>query len=442
MAVKISGLPSGTALTGTEVVPAVQSGVTVKTLMSQIATYVTSTFSTIGQALVSAASANAAKTTLGLGDTSPYNCTMTGTGDVIVLTPSGNGPAGLVDQMELSFVPTLSTTTAGLPTVNYNGTGAKALYSPNNFYYAFTQAVTKGSPVKVKYILADDRFVIASSQLSFRQAIGLAHPGILLSPITATTFNVSANDSDGLLVWDATKLAFDVTFIGPGGLAAGVANLASITINGVAAQAAASNTLYYVYVSGVTQPAVELSTTGPAVAYNGVLTLTGNVAKSYIGILYTLNRGGGIDIRVDGNGSIQSQLVNVGHSHYFVQPLMLQTDQITTNGVASAAMVEIATTLRADIVMEGQCGYFYKITGYAVCDTVGATVALEAYNASASPTVNCVCQGTCRGVGDSIPLTSTYGRANTTGHYQFQARGSISAGTANFHLTAEVWTVI
>jgi hypothetical protein len=69
--IKISELPSATALGGTEVVAGVQSAATVKVLISQIGTYVrglfTTTPATITEGGTNAATAAGARTSLGLG---------------------------------------------------------------------------------------------------------------------------------------------------------------------------------------------------------------------------------------------------------------------------------------------------------------------------------------------------------------------------------------
>lgn len=69
MPTKISQLPAGTALGGTEVVPAVQSGSTVKSTISQIGTFVrglfTTTPATLAEGGTGAATAAAARTSLG-----------------------------------------------------------------------------------------------------------------------------------------------------------------------------------------------------------------------------------------------------------------------------------------------------------------------------------------------------------------------------------------
>lgn len=152
MPTKISSLTSASTLTGAESVPVVQSGSTLKTLVSAIGTYVrglfTTTPATIAEGGTNAATVAAARTSLGLGTgdsptftgvTVTEGLSSAGVFDVYVTSPAGTNTITAAGPSNFSYaagaivrwIP--AGTNTGATTINITPYGASALGAKNVF---------------------------------------------------------------------------------------------------------------------------------------------------------------------------------------------------------------------------------------------------------------------------------------------------------------------
>jgi len=264
----------------------------------------------------------------------PIPCTVTGTANAIILTPSaGVTSVPYVNFQKYGFVATY--TSSGAVTIKITAAdAAQSVYRPDGILID-AYDINAGHYYEVAY--TNGVYVMTSTPQSSGQSMSNDASVRVASPSTAATYIVTYFAGNGLWLYESGSGAWEKHFV-PGSFL--TIDTANCTINGATGQALAVSTRYFIYAyvaAGVL--AIDHSTTAPAegdplgaTRVTGYLFKTGDITRRLIGGVATDSAG--VIWSSGGNVPFGVKQSNMA-SYYHRQRLNLQTN-VTGNSASTA----------------------------------------------------------------------------------------------------------
>jgi hypothetical protein len=369
------------------------------------------------------------------------------------LTPvAGQIPIIVADGLRLRFVPT-DTSFGGQTSVVVNGI-TYPLRDPDSYGFVEWGDIPKNTPITIEYVSSRNLFVIASTPVSYQQAIYPHGPNLQVDQSLPGRihFGVFGAGAAGVLVLNPLTNQFRICrFFGT---AQDLFNNTAY-VGGIANQSLANNTFYYVYCfnpDGGNETDLRLDFypaapgNQPASSEEGFQIKSGDRTRTFIGHVYVRNN----SVQFLGSGTTGVQIL--GHTvngNPWVIPI--QTNTISYSQT-NTGVYESITNARASVVLSAT-SFLPNFVCSATCQNSSADadcflrlsfsgVSIDGSgNVSPFSGVSDECAGTVPKINGYTTLVSKLGQAFADGYIEVVPQVKISAGTGTWtaNMLADTW---